>query len=163
MTSEPKSGKTQDIKFNFINQFKAWWDFNLSGSIPTFTLLCSSCHLVVVQVFIWFNTHHGTLYRFHWQWWALGAVAVKLFVVSATLKFTPNNTYWRLSWIKFQQKVIIGHRRLLALSPAVSPLEVDFRDLVELYDISVIYLIQDSHKNNWSPRSIGILVPGTGW
>ena len=48
--------------------------------------------------------------------------------------------------IKLQHKVSIGHHRLSALSPAVSPLEVEFRYLVELYDISVICLIQDSHK-----------------
>ena len=34
----------------------------------------------------------------------------------------------------------------MALTLAVSTLEVEFRDLVELYDISVICLIQDSHK-----------------
>ena len=90
--SEPKSGKTQDIKLNFIKKFKAWWDFILSGSIPPCTLLCSSFHLVVVQVFICFNRHHRALYQFHWQWCAIGAVPVKWFVVSATLKFTPDNT-----------------------------------------------------------------------
>ena len=54
----------------------------------------------------------------------------------------------QLSGIKFRQKVSIGNHRLLALSPAVSPLEVEFRDLVELYDISAICLIQDLHKKN---------------
>ena len=58
--------KKQDKKLHFILKFKAWWDFNLSGSIPPCTLLCSSSHLVVVQVSIWFNRQHGDLYRLHW-------------------------------------------------------------------------------------------------
>ena len=101
--------------------------------------LCSNSHLVVVQVFIWFNRHHRALYRLHWQGCALGAVPLKLFAVSETLKFTPNNTYRRSSWIKFQQKVSIGNHILSTLSPAVSLLEVVFLDSVEL---------------NWSPRSM---------
>ena len=48
--------------------------------------------------------------------------------------------------IKFQQNVSFGHHIMTALAPAVSPLDIELRDLVELYDISVICLIQDSHK-----------------
>ena len=82
----------------------------------------------MVEVSIWFNRHEGALYCFHWQWCAYGAVSVKLFIVLTTINFTPDDTYRPLSGIKFRQKAIIGHHRLSALSPAVSPLEVEFCD-----------------------------------
>ena len=52
--------------------------FFLSGSILPFTLQCSSSHLVVVQLFTWFNRHKVDLYRFHWNCCACGALYSKL-------------------------------------------------------------------------------------
>ena len=82
----------------------------------------------MVQVFVWFNRHKGSLYWFNWQWCAYGAVPVNVFTVLTTLKLTTNNTYRPSIGIKFRQKARIGYHRLPALSPDVSPLEVEFRD-----------------------------------
>ena len=123
-----KSGKTQDIKFKFIKKLYAWWDLNLSVLIPPCTLLCSSCHVVVFQVSIWFNMHQGILYQFHWQWCTYGAVPVKLLLSLKPLNLFPTILSDLSSGIKFQQKAIIGPLRLSKWSPAVSPLEVEFQD-----------------------------------
>ena len=58
--------------------------------------------------------------------------------VLTTLKFTLDDTYRPSGGIKFGQKASIGHHRLSALSPAVSPLGVEILDEVKLYDILVI-------------------------